>query len=103
MKLIGFSSVLDGMKEQLVATIQRTFNVDVLQADKLYSELLQCVRKKNLITVFRPSDTSAAHPDSSGPFSTVFFLGLASPFQSVNLGFTVRIWEECYLILLGFP
>ena len=60
-----FSSVLDGMKEQLVATIQRTFNVDILQADKLYSELLQCVRKKNLITIFRPSAHENPHPDAS--------------------------------------
>ena len=58
------SSVLDGMKEQLVTTIQRTFNVDVYQAEKLYAELLQCVKKKNLITIFRPSD-STNHSDSS--------------------------------------
>ena len=60
-----FSSVLDGMKEQLVATIQRTFNVDVHQADKLYLDLLQCVRKKNLITIFRPAAHENAHSDDS--------------------------------------
>lgn len=53
------STVLDGMREQLLAAIQRTFSVHQSQADKLLAELLQCVKKKNLITIFRPSDNTA--------------------------------------------
>jgi transient receptor potential cation channel subfamily M protein 3 len=53
------STVLDGMREQLLAAIQRTFHVHQSQADKLLAELLQCVKKKNLITIFRPSDNTA--------------------------------------------
>ena len=65
------SSVLDGMKQQLFATIQRTFNIDVQQADKLFGELLQCVRKRNLITIYRPSDSSG-HSDEAGSVSLLF-------------------------------
>ena len=53
------STILDGMREQLLAAIQRTFHVHQSQADKLLAELLQCVKKKNLITIFRPSDNTA--------------------------------------------
>ncbi|KAI9554622.1 hypothetical protein GHT06_019895 [Daphnia sinensis] len=59
------STVLDGMREQLLAAIQRTFHIHQSQADKLLAELLQCVKKKNLITIFRPSD-SAATADITG-------------------------------------
>ena len=62
------SSVLDEMKEQLIGTIQRTFSIDVVQAEKLYAELLQCVKKKNLITIFRPSDS--ANSESAGTVSS---------------------------------
>ncbi|XP_076249025.1 transient receptor potential cation channel, subfamily M [Calliopsis andreniformis] len=44
---------LESMREHLLDTIKRTFNVSVEQACQLYSELLQCTRKKHLITVFR--------------------------------------------------
>lgn len=50
----------DGVHEQLLATIKCTFGVRRSQAEKLLSELLQCVKKKNLITIFRSSDLSVA-------------------------------------------
>jgi hypothetical protein len=46
----GEQTVLENMKEYLVSTIQRTFEVGVEQAECLYSELLQCTRKKNLVS-----------------------------------------------------
>ncbi|RZF33234.1 hypothetical protein LSTR_LSTR012995 [Laodelphax striatellus] len=52
----GEQTVLESMKDYLINTIQRTFEVGVEQAECLYVELLQCTRKKNLITVFRISD-----------------------------------------------
>ncbi|XP_069671775.1 transient receptor potential cation channel trpm isoform X1 [Periplaneta americana] len=52
----GEQTVLESMKDYLINTIQRTFEVSVEQSECLYSELLQCTRKKNLITVFRITD-----------------------------------------------
>ncbi|KAK9497367.1 hypothetical protein O3M35_004699 [Rhynocoris fuscipes] len=52
----GEQTVLENMKDYLISTIQRTFEVGVEQAECLYRELLQCTKKKNLITVFRISD-----------------------------------------------
>ncbi|XP_049307647.1 transient receptor potential cation channel trpm isoform X7 [Bactrocera dorsalis] len=45
--------VLESMRDYLITTIQKTFEVGFDQAEKLYQELLQCTRNKNLITVFR--------------------------------------------------
>ncbi|KAM7344557.1 transient receptor potential cation channel, subfamily M isoform 8-T8 [Cochliomyia hominivorax] len=45
--------VLESMRDYLINTIQKTFEVGIDQAEKLYQELLQCTRNKNLITVFR--------------------------------------------------
>ncbi|XP_037946393.1 transient receptor potential cation channel trpm-like isoform X3 [Teleopsis dalmanni] len=45
--------VLESMRDYLIGTIQKTFEVAMDQAEKLYQELLQCTRNKNLITVFR--------------------------------------------------
>ena len=44
------------MKRQLLAAIHSNFKVDDRVAEKLYTELLLCVKEKNLITIFRPSD-----------------------------------------------
>ncbi|CAB3229066.1 unnamed protein product [Arctia plantaginis] len=49
----GEQTVLESMRDYLISTIQKTFEVGLQQAECLYSELLQCTRKKNLITVFR--------------------------------------------------
>lgn len=38
------------MKDYLIGTIQRTFEVGLEQAECLYNELLQCTRKKNLVS-----------------------------------------------------
>ncbi|XP_032590559.1 transient receptor potential cation channel trpm isoform X3 [Drosophila grimshawi] len=45
--------VLESMRDYLIGTIQKTFEVGLDSAEKLYQELLQCTRNKNLITVFR--------------------------------------------------
>nr|XP_049701121.1 transient receptor potential cation channel trpm isoform X3 [Helicoverpa armigera] len=49
----GEQTVLESMRDYLISTIQKTFEVGLQQAELLYGELLQCTRKKNLITVFR--------------------------------------------------
>ncbi|XP_071054078.1 transient receptor potential cation channel trpm isoform X4 [Onthophagus taurus] len=52
----GDQPVLEAMKDYLLSTIQRTFEVGIEQAECLYTELLQCTQKKNLITIFRISE-----------------------------------------------
>lgn len=39
------------MKEYLLNTIQRTFEVGLEQAECLYQELLECTKRKNLVRV----------------------------------------------------
>ncbi|GIY34846.1 transient receptor potential cation channel trpm [Caerostris darwini] len=46
-------SLLEDVKEQLLMTIERTFHLSRDHAEKLHCELMQCVRRKDLITVFR--------------------------------------------------
>lgn len=42
---------LEGVKEQVLETIKRTFQVSTEQASQLCSELLQCTRKKHLVSI----------------------------------------------------
>ncbi|XP_068620258.1 transient receptor potential cation channel trpm [Battus philenor] len=49
----GEQTVLESMRDYIIGIIQKTFEVGLQQAECLYNELLQCTRKKNLITVFR--------------------------------------------------
>jgi len=41
--------VLESMRDYLIGTIQKTFEVGLDQSEKLYQELLQCTRNKNLV------------------------------------------------------
>jgi transient receptor potential cation channel subfamily M member 3 len=50
------SQVLESMKDYLINMMMKTFEVSVDQADRLYQELLQITKFKNLITVFRIQD-----------------------------------------------
>lgn len=52
------SQVLESMKDYLINMMMKTFEVSVDQADRLYQELLQITKYKNLITVFRIQDRS---------------------------------------------
>lgn len=47
----GEQTVLESMRDYLINTIQKTFEVGLQQAECLYGELLQCTRKKNLVRV----------------------------------------------------
>jgi len=38
------------MRDYLIGTIQKTFEVGFDQAEKLYQELLECTRNKNLVS-----------------------------------------------------
>ncbi|XP_023245943.1 transient receptor potential cation channel trpm [Copidosoma floridanum] len=56
---------LESMRDHLLDTIKRTFKVSSEQANQLYLELLQCVRKKHLITVFRISQDTPQELDQT--------------------------------------
>ncbi|KAK2725510.1 hypothetical protein QYM36_000114 [Artemia franciscana] len=49
----GDYTLLDSLREQMTTTIAKTFRVNMEKAKVLYSEILQCVKKKNLITIFQ--------------------------------------------------
>lgn len=44
---------LENMKEHLFETIKRTFKVSNEQTAQLYSELIQCVKRKHLVKLGR--------------------------------------------------
>ncbi|XP_077419049.1 transient receptor potential cation channel subfamily M member 1-like isoform X2 [Vanacampus margaritifer] len=46
-------SVSEGVKEQLLVTIQKTFNYGRSQAQQIFLMVMECMKKKTLITVFR--------------------------------------------------
>ena len=50
------SQVFHEVQQELLHMIQQTFKVDEEQAEQLLLEILECVKKKNLITVYRCSD-----------------------------------------------
>ncbi|KAL4227851.1 Transient receptor putative cation channel subfamily M member 7 [Mactra antiquata] len=43
----------ESLRDQLILTIQKTFQYTTEQAEKLFIELMLCVKKRELITVFR--------------------------------------------------
>ncbi|XP_071043115.1 transient receptor potential cation channel trpm-like [Parasteatoda tepidariorum] len=48
-----YDSLLEDVKEQLLTTIERTFHLSRENSERLHAELMLCVRRKDLITVFR--------------------------------------------------
>ncbi|RUS83212.1 hypothetical protein EGW08_009023 [Elysia chlorotica] len=49
-------TMAESLRDQLILTIQRTFQYTQEQAEKLFIELMLCVKKRELITVFRMGD-----------------------------------------------
>lgn len=47
----GGQTVLENMKEYLLNTIQCTFEVGQDKAERLYEELLECTRHKNMVFI----------------------------------------------------
>ncbi|XP_052700937.1 transient receptor potential cation channel subfamily M member 1-like isoform X3 [Crassostrea angulata] len=46
-------TMVESLRDQLILTIQKTFQYSPEQAEKLFLELMLCVKKRELITVFR--------------------------------------------------
>ncbi|XP_045135397.1 transient receptor potential cation channel trpm-like isoform X2 [Portunus trituberculatus] len=51
-------SMIEGSRETVIITLGRVFELRPVQAEKLYTEVLQCMRKRDLITVFRLKEGS---------------------------------------------
>ncbi|XP_012260882.2 transient receptor potential cation channel trpm isoform X3 [Athalia rosae] len=79
--------LLEGMREHLLGTIRRTFEVSVEQAEQLYSELLQCTRNKNLITVFRITQDRPQELDQT-ILTALFKSQQLSPAEQLSLALT---------------
>ncbi|CAB0016367.1 unnamed protein product [Nesidiocoris tenuis] len=70
----GEQPVLEGMKDYLIETIKRTFEVGSEQAECLYNELIQCTRKKNLVRTATVTVTFPPPPFSSDVQFIVYYL-----------------------------
>ncbi|XP_011879176.1 PREDICTED: transient receptor potential cation channel trpm isoform X4 [Vollenhovia emeryi] len=81
---------LEGVKEQVLETIKRTFQVSAEQASQLCSELLQCTRKKHLITVFRISQDRPQELDQT-ILTALFKSKQLSPAEQLSLSL---IWNR---------
>ncbi|XP_052133267.1 transient receptor potential cation channel trpm isoform X2 [Frankliniella occidentalis] len=77
------------MKEYLITTIMRIFEVGPEQAECLYQELIACTRNKHLITVFRMSDRQEAVQELDQTILTALFKSQhLSPSEQLQLALT---------------
>ncbi|XP_014296022.1 transient receptor potential cation channel trpm isoform X2 [Microplitis demolitor] len=81
---------LESMKEHLFEKIKDTFKVSQEQAAQLYSELLQCTRKKHLITVFRITQDGPHELDQT-ILTALFKSQQLSPTEQLSLAL---IWNR---------
>lgn len=58
--------MLKSMKDYIIATIQRAFEVAAELADGLFSELMQCVENKHLVS--KTTDTGCLSENSHARF-----------------------------------
>uniref|UniRef100_A0A7N4NZU3 Transient receptor potential cation channel subfamily M member 1 n=2 Tax=Sarcophilus harrisii TaxID=9305 RepID=A0A7N4NZU3_SARHA len=49
----GGGIISDPLKDQLLVTIQKTFNYNKIQSHQLFVIIMECMKKKELVTVFR--------------------------------------------------
>ncbi|XP_043250492.1 transient receptor potential cation channel trpm isoform X3 [Colletes gigas] len=81
---------LESMREHVLETIKRTFKVSTEPACQLYSELLQCTRKKHLITVFRITQDRPQELDQT-ILTALFKSKQLSPAEQLSLSL---IWNR---------
>ncbi|XP_027836600.2 transient receptor potential cation channel trpm [Aphis gossypii] len=85
----GGQTVLENMKEYLLNTIQCTFEVGQDKAERLYEELLECTRHKNMITIFRMSDGQEKSQELDQTILTALFKSQhLSPSEQLSLALT---------------
>lgn len=49
---IYFRSLSDSLRAQLLETIKHTFHFNQQQAESLYHDIMQCMKKKQLVRIF---------------------------------------------------
>nr|CAH7719954.1 unnamed protein product [Callosobruchus chinensis] len=83
-------SVLKSMKDYIIATIQRAFEVAAELADGLFTELMQCVENKHLITIFRIADKYDQKPQELDQIilTALFKSQHLSPTEQLSLALT---------------
>jgi transient receptor potential cation channel subfamily M protein 3 len=83
-------SVLKSMRDYIIATITRAFEVNRELAEGLYAELMQCVENKNLITVFRIADKYDQKPQELDQtiLTALFKSQHLSPTEQLSLALT---------------
>lgn len=81
-------SLLESMKDYLINMIMKTFEVVTEQADRLYNELLQITKYKNLITVFRIGPEAKVHELDQTIITALFKSQHLSPSEQLSLALT---------------
>ncbi|XP_076268057.1 transient receptor potential cation channel, subfamily M isoform X2 [Rhynchophorus ferrugineus] len=83
-------SMLKTMKEYIIATIQRAFEVAAELADGLFNELMMCVENKHLITIFRIADKYDQKPQELDQtvLTALFKSQHLSPTEQLSLALT---------------
>lgn len=78
------------MKNYIIATIQKAFEVAIDLADVLYGELMQCVENKHLITIFRIADKYDQKPQELDQtiLTALFKSQHLSPTEQLSLALT---------------
>ncbi|CAH1966853.1 unnamed protein product [Acanthoscelides obtectus] len=78
------------MKDYIIATIQRAFEVAAELADGLFAELMQCVENKHLITIFRIADKYDQKPQELDQIilTALFKSQHLSPTEQLSLALT---------------
>ncbi|XP_059155361.1 transient receptor potential cation channel subfamily M member 1-like [Physella acuta] len=81
----------ESLRDQLTLTIQRTFMYSQEQAEKLFIELMLCVKKKELITVFRMGDREDSKDIDLAILTALLKGTTASAVDQLNLALT---WDR---------
>eukprot|EP00092_Neocalanus_flemingeri_P021755 GFUD01023599.1.p1 GENE.GFUD01023599.1~~GFUD01023599.1.p1 ORF type:complete len:1565 (-),score=309.61 GFUD01023599.1:400-5094(-) len=81
------------MFDELIGMIQKTFSVDTEQAEQLLKELVTCVKKRNLITVYRCCDTEQPNDENTVELDHVILTALfksehLTPAEQLSLALT---------------
>jgi transient receptor potential cation channel subfamily M member 3 len=81
-------NVLESMKDYLISMIMKTFEIAAEQADRLYNELLQCTKYKNLITVYRFGPEAKVQELDQIIITALFKSQHLSPSEQLSLALT---------------
>uniref|UniRef100_A0A2C9JU91 TRPM SLOG domain-containing protein n=1 Tax=Biomphalaria glabrata TaxID=6526 RepID=A0A2C9JU91_BIOGL len=84
-------TMAESLRDQLILTIQRTFMYSQEQAEKLFIEIMLCVKKKELITVFRMGDNEDSKDIDLAILTALLKGTTANPIDQLNLALT---WDR---------